>query len=235
MAKQPNIENLFIYLAIYAEFVPGLCLLLFFKKVNKERPLGVILIYSLLFALAGIIDLYDLTPTKSYKIYFYSAITLFEYSLFCCFLLLIIKNNIVKRYILFSIFAFALFHISYTYLSPNLYFDSIPIGIETILILIFSIYFLYEQINNPQIIFIYNNYRFWIIAGFMIYLSGSFFIYILAYYIPRSQLAFYWQFIDIFLILKNIFFTIGILVFALQPKIRKLHSDEFYQNTFLKP
>ena len=72
--------------------------------------------------------------------------------------------------------------------------------------------------NNPKVLFIYNQYQFWIIVGLMLYLSGSFFIYIFANQIPRTEVAKYWFIVDIFLIIKNIFFTIGILAFISQQK-----------------
>jgi hypothetical protein len=103
------------------------------------------------------------------------------------------------------------------YLSSDfLKIDSLTIGIETIIILIFSAYFLYERMNDPSTIFIYNDYRFWIVLGFMIYLAGSFFIYLFADKIPHAQLQQYWLFTDIFSAIKNVLFSIGILMFAQQ-------------------
>ena len=96
--------------------------------------------------------------------------------------------------------------------------DSVPIGVECILILIFSSYFFYEQINNPNVLFIYNDYKFWIITGIMIYLSGSFFIYIFANQIPEKELNLYWSFTYIFLGIMNVLFSVGILLLGLQPK-----------------
>jgi hypothetical protein len=75
--------------------------------------------------------------------------------------------------------------------------------------------------NNPQNLFIYSDYRFWIVLAFMIYLAGAFFIYIFADQIPTSQLAQYWMFTDIFYTLKNILFSIGILVYVMQQPKKK--------------
>jgi hypothetical protein len=79
--------------------------------------------------------------------------------------------------------------------------------------------------NDPDTLFIYNDYRFWIVLAFMIYLSGSFFIYIFANQIPKDELGQYWMFTDIFYALKNFFFSIGILVYALQ-KPKKNHPTK---------
>ena len=57
----------------------------------------------------------------------------------------------------------------------------------------------------------------------MIYISGSFFIYIFANQIPKDEFALYWSFTYIFLGIMNILFSIGILILGLQPK-QKHHT-----------
>src|SRR5690606_7779571 len=94
---------------------------------------------------------------------------------------------------------------------------SIPIGIETLLILIFSFYLLFEIMNTVKDSFINYNYKFWVVIGMMIYLSGSFFIYLYANEIARgegSKLDIPFSF---FYILKNIFFSIAIYMCYRQP------------------
>jgi hypothetical protein len=93
---------------------------------------------------------------------------------------------------------------------PETGLDSVPIGVETILILLFSFYYLYEQMNENDTLFVYSKYEFWIVTGFMIYLAGSFFIYIFAN--QTAEALSYWYFTNIFSILKNILFSIGIFV-----------------------
>jgi hypothetical protein len=144
--------------------------------------------------------------------------TLFEYSSFAYFIFLHIQKRFFKNLIIVFSLLFFLFVIVYYFFASLQKAASVPLGIQSIFILIFSAYFLYEQVNDPTNLFIYNDFRFWIVLGFMIYLSGSFFIYLLANQIPEKELAQYWMFTDIFYTLKNILFVIGILVYALQPK-----------------
>ncbi|MGZ4036474.1 MAG: hypothetical protein ACXVPQ_01525 [Bacteroidia bacterium] len=92
--------------------------------------------------------------------------------------------------------------------------DSVPIGIETILILIFSFYYFYEQMQDTTNLFIYTRYPFWIVLGMVLYLSGSFFIYIYSSQLSQEEIRKYWIFTNIFSILKNIFFAIAIVVNA---------------------
>lgn len=152
---------------------------------------------------------------KGIKSFFYSSITLFEYLLFSGVLFLIIKNDFFKKAIIILSPLFVIFLSIYTIKAPFVRIDSIPIGVETILILLYSFYFLYEEMNNTNVLFLYNKYQFWVVIGFMLYLSGCFFMYIFANQLPQEMVNEYWFIIDIFLILKNVLFSIAILVFAL--------------------
>jgi hypothetical protein len=66
--------------------------------------------------------------------------------------------------------------------------------------------------------FIYNKPAFWIIVGLMLYLGGSFFIYIFANQVESQVLDPYWFLTYLFYIIKNILFFIGIMFYAKQSK-----------------
>lgn len=91
--------------------------------------------------------------------------------------------------------------------------DSIPIGIESLIIISFSFYYLYEQMRNPTNLFIYNNYIFWILIGIVMYLAGSFFIYIYGEQLDTAEWRKYRYLTLVFYNLRGIFFAISILVF----------------------
>lgn len=178
-----------------------------------------IVLYSLLFFTTNII--YLLFELDGYYRFYYGFVTLFEFIFFAAFIRTGIRNTTCKKVLTFSTIAFIFFLLIYT---PNAKFvriDSIPIGVETILILLFSFYYLFEQVNSETIEPLFNNYRFWILLGMLIYLAGSFFIYIFTSQLPYEQVMVYWRFIDVFLIIKNLFFLTGILVFCLQQSKKK--------------
>jgi len=110
-----------------------------------------------------------------------------------------------------SIF-FYIFFIVYTATVKVNQLDSVSIGIETIIVLIFSFYLFYELLNEPKVIFINNDYRFWIILGMVIYLAGTFFIYIYANTVTIRELVKFLFLTYVFYIIKDIFFVIGIIV-----------------------
>jgi Co/Zn/Cd efflux system component len=93
--------------------------------------------------------------------------------------------------------------------------DAIPIGVESILILVFSFYFFFEQLKRVTTP-IYENYFFWMVIGLIFYLAGSFFIYILSSTITNKELRNYWFLTYIFDIVKNIFFVFATIIFLRQ-------------------
>ena len=109
------------------------------------------------------------------------------------------------------------YYYTYYVLRSRPVLDSIPIGIETILIFVFTFFYFYEQLNDTTSLFIYSKPSFWAVLGILLYLAGSFFIYIFANQISVKELGKYWIITNISSILKNIFFAIAIYIQANQP------------------
>jgi hypothetical protein len=81
--------------------------------------------------------------------------------------------------------------------------------------------------NEPSILLVYNDFRFWIVLGMVLYLAGSFFIYILSDQMERNEFIEYLIFTFVFYTLKNIFFAMGIFVHATkEPKPIKHTKNE---------
>lgn len=213
-------ENLFNYLAFYSDLLPITFFIFFFKKCRANRVIWILIVY-LIYAFLNNIGLQYLNR-KTFTVFLYSTFTLIEFLLFTSALFLFIGNKKFKKLILALSICFTIFIIIYNATAKLRGIDSIPIGIETILILIFSFYYLYEQMQDTENLFIYTRYPFWIVLGMMLYLSGSFFIYIYTSQLVYDKtVAHYWMFTNIFSILKNIFFTIAILINAYQPHKKK--------------
>lgn len=95
-------------------------------------------------------------------------------------------------------------------------FDSITVGVESIAIILMCIYYLIIQIKGTNNLFVYSTANFWVIITFLIYLSGLFFLYIMAENMIQDK-AFRIQYIIInsaFNILKNILLSIAMLMKA---------------------
>ncbi len=219
MAKTKTIENLFNYLAFYSDLLPVFFFFLFYSKSKSQKGLWIILAYCIYDFLTNLGLLY--LSQKHINRFLYSSFTFIEFSLFAWVLFTIIKNQRFKKVLMALSVAFIVFLFAYNMLTKVNAFDSIPIGIETILILVFSFYYLFEQINDTSTLFIYSKFSFWVILGILLYLAGSFFIYIFSNQLLSEhrdeEVAKYWMITNVFSILKNIFFVIAIMVNTNRP------------------
>jgi len=90
-------------------------------------------------------------------------------------------------------------------------FDSFTSGIECIIILFLCIAYLFVQLRGSISLSIYSTFDFWVVITFLIYFSGTFFLYILAQSMGRD-VSFQRQYFIIniaFNILKNILLCIA--------------------------
>jgi hypothetical protein len=112
-------------------------------------------------------------------------------------------------------FAFQIF-----YFANSSFFkiDTIPIGIETILLFIYILFFFYQYFKEIDNRYIYNEPCFWIAVGILLYLGGSFFFNILANHLSIEEMHKYYYITNIAEIVKNLLFAIAMIIYARQPK-----------------
>ena len=220
MAKTISIENLFVYLAVFSDLLPLTLAFLFYHKTKSEKGLSVLNVYLLFDLFANIILLYFIPENRNHK-YVYPIFTLIETVLFAGFYFLTFKRSRFKNAaFILSVFvtvSFIIYYIiRYLILPKPPRIDSVPIGIETVLMIVFLLMYLYEQINDTTTLFVYYKHSFWVAIGIIIFLAGSLFIFAFASQLPLKELQKYWVFTNIFCIVRNCFFTIAIYILARQ-------------------
>jgi hypothetical protein len=141
-----------------------------------------------------------------------SVFTLVEYFCFTAIAYRLIKNLLVKKIILLFSFCFFIFSVIAFYQDKNLSFDSITVALEEILVIVYCIYFFFEQIKTPQSSFIYESHSFWIITGILVYVAGTFFLFITLFKINNAERDDFWIINLIFNSLKNMFFAIAFFI-----------------------
>jgi hypothetical protein len=168
----------------------------------------VIFFYSLISFLTD--NSYDVLRNRINYFYIYSTFTIAEYTFFALFLYLCFKEKAFKIVLLLCSLVF------YSIAFYNLFssrqtdgFDSTSASLEAVFIIIYSIFFLYEQIKDPTVFYVYYSKNFWIIIAFFIYFSSTLFLFIYAATFTKQQHKIYWGINFIFNILKNIFFSIS--------------------------
>jgi hypothetical protein len=214
-----TVENLFFYILLYSFLLPVLSFFVFFNKLKFRRVAIVIVSYSLLIFLFLFFDDF----LRHYKKIYATFYTTVEYSCFSFIISQVIQNKSFRRTILYLSIIFVLFEALYFYIGTFRRIDSVPIGIETILILIYTFYLFYEQFQTLETVYIYNNYWFWLVIGILFYLGSSFFFNILANrYLETAQR--WWFLTWIFETIKNILFVIGITFLAKKQTVNNKNS-----------
>lgn len=210
--KLQYIKDLFLlYTLIYSYLLLPLILVLF--KVKKVDLVVVATSAVLFFAL---LKFHDDIPKHLLSISntFYTSL---EYAVFTTILWVNIDSKRFKRIILVSSIAFLTFQIIFYLKNTKFGLDSIPIGVESILIFIYIFYFLFEYVKNIKNQYIYINYCFWCAIGIMIYLGGNFFFNIMSNQVQSKDLVENWYLTYIPEIVKNVLFLVAIIIYHKNP------------------
>ena len=202
MDKIQIIEKLFSYILEYSYILIPLGLI--FSKSKQNRLVISLVVYGIAFFL--ILHYYYDFP-KSYRKLQQTIFTFLEYSFFTYAFWLNIKHAKFRKVMLVFSFLFVCFQIFYFVSADTQRVDSIPVGIETILILIYAFVYFQQYFNENRTTYIHNDPNFWIVVGILIYLGSSFFFNILANQISKD----YWHFTFVPDIIKNVLFFVSVV------------------------
>ena len=222
MAKTKTIENLFSILHYSSGILTVLIFLILSKYLLRDTTLLLLAIYTFTDLL---LNYYTRNINKMLYQYVWSTFTFVEYIVFAFFLWSNIKSKSFKKIIFLLSALFITFTTFYNIQTGFKNIDSIPIGVETILILVFAFYYLYEQLNDTSTLFIYSRYQFWVVIGILIYLAGSFFIFIFSSkWTSVDIFAKYWYITNGFYAFMNFMFIVAFFM-----KIKKIKKKPVKQ------
>lgn len=221
MEKSKVIEKLFYYIVTYSYLLLPLVFLFLGAKRKELSPL-VIGVYGIVCFV--LLFFYSDFP-REIRPYFKTTYTFLEYSAFTLIIYLNIASAKMRRVIVFASIAFFAFQIIYVSSGQVRRLDTIPIGIETILIFTYIVYFLYDFSKSTKGLYIYNHYVFWISVGILLYLGGSFFFYILINDLTEEEIHSFGDLTYTAEIIKNILFGTSLLIYS------KYHASEKERKT----
>ncbi|MCX6319289.1 MAG: hypothetical protein NTW29_18580 [Bacteroidetes bacterium] len=201
---------------------------LFLIVKSRKRDNWILTTYGIVFFLL-LFFYYDI-PKSIISIAYQPFYTTVEYLFFASLFYLNLETKRYKKAILIFSSLFIIFQFCYILFIEKKRLDSIPIGIESILIFLFIIFFFIESINSTKGMFIYTNHCFWIAVGLLFYLGGSFFLNILGSTLSSEEFQKYWFFNYIADSIKTLFFALAFILVAYQKENeseRKLENIPF--------
>jgi len=191
-------------------------LLLFTRKRHRGKGLWVISIYLFYNLITELINTYYNHRFHENFYLNWNFFNIVEYCLLAFFIRALLRNKTLK--ILILVFSLLFLVIAFTNIFSGAYrddYDSVTNGLESILLIIYSIFYLFEQISRPDHIFFYSIPEFWIIVAILLYFSGTFFFNTYAHDLIKSSKSFQDQYSAInnaFEILKSLLFGVAMVV-----------------------
>ena len=167
-----------LYSGILAPLLPLIFFFLF--KINShQRTLRVILVYIIYCIINEGLGYYLQRVQNSYFAFLLYSFTIIEFSFFCYFIYLILPKNFVKRLTPFLWISFIIFTVIYYFFyNKGREFDSFSIGVEAIIVISLCAYYLFSQVKGSNDLLIYSTFNFWVVITFLLYFSGTFFLYL---------------------------------------------------------
>ncbi len=212
-----NIARLSLFIPVF---------LYFYKKQNKEVW---VLFYLLAFIFIHQIIYGSLLKRGSdFVEIFNSFYTPVEFLITSLYIRTLLRGSLSKTLLLTSIILYFICWIPLFSFSKAQDYISYIRAFSYSLILIFSLLYYYEQIRNPKTIFVYMQKSFWIVSGFFLFASGTFFIFLFDQF-SSNVTGFFDQYVYIhalLFIVRNFFFSTAMII---KPE-KSSFSDE---NSFL--
>lgn len=218
---------IFDYLSIYSDIIPTITFIFAFSKY-RDKGLWVLFFFNLYSFSTNLIITNNWDVALGLNFYIlYRLFTVVGFTLVAFFFYINLFTRLFRQSIIVS-YIFFLFYAIYDFIiSPINSFDAIPSSVEAILIIIISIFYLFEQIKNPKVFFIYTLDKFWIVTSLLLYHTGTLFLFI--YSAPFFTDPWFDQYYALInnslLFVKNVIFAIGLL-------IKNKPDNEYYANNY---
>ena len=210
---------MFSAFSVLSELLP-IFFFVFLLKRNKEG-MWVIFLYCIVSFTAD--NLFHFLQDRIIdRFYLSSSFTICEYSLFAWFLYSALKVKNFKYFLLFGSVLFYTVAIFNWSSRTTESFDSLSASVESVLMIIYCLLFLYEQIRDPSVLYIYYIKKFWIVVALLLYFSSTLFLFISAATLTKQEHTNFWLINNIFNILKNILFSIS---FFIKTNNKKAHHS----------
>lgn len=193
-------------------FAPVLLYFTFYKEKNKAKQ--VLFYFFLYVSVHSLLYAFITFLSANIGVIFNSLYIPIEFIIISLFYYNARNSILYKKFIKYiSVVFLSLFSLKIV-LDPILDFDSLINGIESIIIIAFSISFFYEHIKNPNSTFIDRDPYFWGVSAFFLFFSISFFVFLLRQSYWHNN-EFYYQYIYIHAlsgILRNIICSVAFLI-----------------------
>jgi hypothetical protein len=212
-----NTLDIILQISVFSELLPVIFYVLNRKRINQKNLRVIVLLVSISF-ITDLISLY-LVSIRKPNFTLYNSFILIEGVLLFYYFSLILKIKYMKHFIFILSVVYFLFWFYYLYNIGFKTYADLIISFENIAILILSLIYYFRQLRQTEDIVIYSNSHFWIVSAYLVYIAGTFFLFL---YIPSlsldEQQNYYWL-NYIFVMIKTVMLCVA--MFMKDPKQSK--------------
>lgn len=208
-----NLENLaktLTDIAVYTELLP-VFLYLFSTRKFVDRGIQAIIF---LLCLGFVTDAYGLHLIKNGQanFLFYNVFNLVETTALLYYFFLLIKFRQAKFYFLITFIVFFIVWSFQFYHTGNSTFNDSAVTLEYSLVICLGILFFYRQINSMDTQVPYQTAHFWIVSAYLLYIAGTFFLFLLINDMTPQEQAEYYVLNYVFLLVKTLMLSVAMLM-----------------------
>ncbi len=214
---------------------------LFYHRKIRDPRVIVIIVYIVYSFCTDVLTKYldeNGLITATFENTSFSLFTIVEFcsfSLFFYFTLLafpLLRNIIIVIILMFVIFCVINLYFQF---NRNDNLDTIPVTFQAIFIMSMCLVYFFEQIRTPNSLFIYSTSEFWIVTSILVYLAGTFFIFIYSSNLTKEEFFEYWSINYVFNTIKNILFGLALFIEGRKHKQRVNKDSLDYYSVIENP
>jgi hypothetical protein len=198
-------------LATYSGLLP---LIFFLLRVEYLKARKEVMIIVLLLACSAFVDLSSVWVFKSLTTIFFvqNCYCLVETTMLIWFFNFYLAKHIGRYTYLFVLLAFFVSWVILNQKVDFVAFENKSLALEVALVVASSFLFFYFQLKDPKTLYIYKTHRFWFATAFLVNLTGILFFFLYLPELNKSQVKTYQMLNFLFLILRNVFLSIGMFI-----------------------
>lgn len=202
-----------------------------YKTNSKIKGLSFFVVYLIYCFFNEVLNYYLYIIRHNETYLFINLFSVIEFLFIYLFYIKILQRNFHKKLLSFISAAFIVYCFIDLFIIEDFTstFASGPAAIEAIILLTFSILFLFEQVNDTFTIFIYSKKSFWIVVAIIIYLSGTFFLFIFAQKNMNDP-----EFANQYLVMNSILYIIKNLIISIAFLIEISDDSEIANRSYIK-
>ncbi len=191
-----------------------------YQKLNPVQKLGYqYLFVALIFQIISTV-LNQMNQNNLPLIHIYSVV---RFAFLSLIFKRLIKDSFISRVVFANIFFFLGFSLVNALVFQDIFsFNSNSLIVESILLIIYSVVYLFQILREMQIQFVERFYGFWLVSGILYYFAGNFFLFSLSNLLLESSFysfSEYWHIHSVNLILFYLSFSVAFLLKRMTPSV----------------